>query len=148
MAGRLRIKSQSKSRTQRPARHLNSGLAVGLLALFVALGGVAMAGGANHSASRTDSARLIYKSEEAQVGPNSVNGALVLCGRRTHVVGGGVSGPGANSDVWVVASQPVDSGDKGDAPDDAWYGFVDNQGTQTHEISVYAICARGIAVSP
>lgn len=130
-----------------PTSHLNPGFVVGLLALFVALGGVAMAGGAKPSAS-PKAPRLTYKFEEDQVGGKSQNGALALCAKREHVVGGGVSGPGAQSDVVVVGSQPVDSGDGGDAPDDGWYGFVENDAAQARSFQVYAICLRGARIVP
>jgi len=133
---------------KRVMRHVSPGLAIGLVALSVALGGVAMAGGAGVGASKAAPPKLIYKTSDGQVGPDSVNGELVLCGKGTHVVGGGVSGPGANTNVWVVSSQPVDSGDKGDAPDDAWYGFVDNEGNSDASFQVYAVCARGVAATP
>jgi len=133
---------------KRVTRHVSPGVVIGLIALSVALGGVAMAGGTGVGASKAAPPKLVYKSSDAVVEPDSVNGELVLCGKGTHVVGGGVSGPGANTNVWVVASQPVDSGDKGDAPDDAWYGFVDNEGKSAASFQVYAICARGVAAAP
>ncbi|MDQ4124212.1 MAG: hypothetical protein M3134_01245 [Actinomycetota bacterium] len=128
-------------------RHVNPGLVVGFVALGVALGGGAFAGGARSAATST-APKLVYKSATGQVGPDTTNGVPVLCGRGTHVTGGGVRTPGANSDVFVAASQPVDTGDVGGAPDDGWYGFVDNEGDSTADFEVYAICARGVGVAP
>ena len=132
--------------------HLNLAAAMGVLALVVASGG-AVAVQTEAQGNRTPPT-LIYRYQPALMGNQSTNGLDVACPSGREVLGGGVTGPGANADVWVASTAPIDFpppfGDEDQIPDDGWYGYLDDRGGAPYasQVGAHAICASGFTVAP
>ena len=67
---------------------------------------------------------------------------IAKCPKRTVVVGGGFAETGTPIHMRMVASQPVDRGDKNNTPDDGWTVRMYNEsgGSNTNSASAYAVC--------
>lgn len=85
--------------------------------------------------------RLTFRpTSSTTVAANAQGEQLVACPTGTSVTGGGVYAD-ALSDVAVMASYPFDGPDGDALPDDAWVGSVDNNGTDSTDMTVWVICA-------
>lgn len=75
------------------------------------------------------------------VKPQDVGAVTASCRRSEHVVGGGARILGDDAG-YLVASRPVDSGDKRRAPDDRWRAVLDSASGTSARIEALAICRR------
>ena len=80
------------------------------------------------------------KAAASGVEENSAAGPKARCPRAEHVSGGGVriSGPGNRGAV--TGTMPLDRGDAGNAPDDAWRGSGLNLSGTPKRVTAFAIC--------
>jgi hypothetical protein len=90
---------------------------------------------------------LIYKTRRPVTipdgNPESQTRSLNLsCGKKHHIVGGGLRLTGQANRAWAEGTAPVDSGDPGDAPDDRWRAIATNGGGVAITMKPFAICLR------
>src|SRR5215211_793857 len=76
------------------------------------------------------------------VNPDSIGEAVAKCPKGTVVVGGGCHENGTSIHMRIVSSQPIDRGDRNNAPDDGWSVKLFNEtgGLNTNFANVYAVC--------
>jgi hypothetical protein len=93
-------------------------------------------------------AELAYPVQRVEVRSGETRTARAACPRGMHVTGGGASLRGLSSDSNVTATHPVDDGDGGRVPDDAWRARAHNSGGVRRIMLVRAICADDSPVYP
>ena len=90
---------------------------------------------------------LRYKQRAAStIGTTSVSDRTenrdVSCGKRRNVVGGGADVSGLINRGRLLVTAPVDSGDRGDTPDDRWHVTAYNLGGSSTTMKPFAICLQ------
>lgn len=131
-------------------------MVVAVLALVVALGGTAVAGGLIRLGDLSPGARtktigagpLTYVVGPTVTVSDGVQASSTArCPTNLHVLGGGgVSSSPTNGEQMLNSSFPVDESDGDTARDDAWRVDVDNfgPGVNGDTITAFAICAKSV----
>ena len=84
---------------------------------------------------------LRIRSDSVEVPVGEARAAFVRCKRREHVTGGGSRSAGVPSAMNLYGSYPLDLGDAGESPDDAWQANAYNRSAAPKTLKAYAICA-------
>jgi hypothetical protein len=85
---------------------------------------------------------VTFRERERTVRASRQGALRVLCPVDTSVIGGGVGITGPSHKQEVASTQPFDSSDSGQAPDDGWEGRANNGLHHAVTMTVAAVCAR------
>ena len=89
-----------------------------------------------------------YEREDAGLRVNRVKSIRAHCPDGTSVVGGGAYLTGSNSEIFISATRPWDSRDKGKKPDDGWFVRAANVAGSRKVMTAHAMCRSDLSIDP
>ncbi len=89
-----------------------------------------------------------YERADVGVRVNKAKNLKARCPNGTSVVGGGIYLTGSNSEIFISATRPWDSGDKGKKPDDGWFVRAANVAGSHKVMTAHAMCRSDLSLDP
>ena len=89
-----------------------------------------------------------YQRADVGVRVNKAKNLKAKCPNGTSVVGGGIYLTGSNSEIFISATRPWDSGDKGKKPDDGWFVRAANVAGSHKVMTAPAMCRSDLSHDP
>jgi hypothetical protein len=89
-----------------------------------------------------------YERASVNVGVGKAKSQKAKCPGGTKVVGGGVYLTGSNSEIFINATRPWDSRDRGKKPDDGWFVRAANVAGSRKVMTAHAMCRMDVSINP